>query len=1018
MALIAHYPLLTDAKDAVGVNDGVASGPYTVTGGKLGGSTVFTLASDKITIPHNNLLSSKIFGRCNIASISVWVYPTAWTDTGVIISKATDINMSNCTFALWQRASGFVLILGANRSDNVAGSYTSITSKPVLNAWYHLVGILDGTNMKFYVNNVLIGTVPIANVTSARTENTAPITIGPRTSTSADSAVRGNIADLKIYDHALSLKEIADLYKAKVVHYKFNTFQEPVQNRVTWDAWVSNVAIGSSATNGNIKVTRLDTYKYKFEYLADITGVTECLLGTLGQDSTVGYNHTISAKIIDYSLASDSTGDFGISRNSLDHSYPASNVLNGVGSLWTKSVTFPMNPANFNINYNDQFMLVNENVTIKAGSYIIIEELQSERSAYATPFVDGFNSARVVDISGYDRDIINSSENSLTSNRFPKWVNTPSMIGSGAYDFGIAPCQLSIPYGNGIDPSVLPLTISMMVQTPSTAGDQIFFSALYATGQKLYIAKTIGKWDFGIQNTDWSGTGTVAVIANKPTHIALVLDGANAKLYVDEVLAMTKPYTSFLIPSSFYLGFLYGSTYFWDGLIDDVRIYSSVFSASDIVDLRRQRGSLDENGNLRIEGYGSSIGFIHRFADNPMAYLNTTIQHVRNEIVQLTTTSNDPQMDISSTASPDLTERISLLDTRIYKYFQFKYRVLSGGPGVAEVFFTNARKKVYDVDQLSGNIPLNGDGAWHIGSIDMSLNPYWAHSPITGLRFDYTNTSGVTIEIEYVRLCSDEKQVSISEKGIITSKGLLTSGPTDGITYWWPLDGLINEVANDNLATPSASTGAIPTTFVNKLGYKTDGISGVITAPVLSDVNIPLGSLSFWVYIDPAQSWSNMFHILSAFVTDTNTSTYRWLKLALLDATTLRLTYATDPTTQYNIDIPNAPSLLQSKFAHVAILYSDSNNEGILQIYINGVSIGSIPITTSMVFNFVSGTLYLMADNNQFFTAGKISDVRVYNKLLSSQEINVLYERGNTSKNKMKFLDTGELYIKGNFKEV
>ena len=53
---------------------------------------------------------------------------------------------------------------------------------------------------------------------------------------SSDRYFNGLIDDVRIYDNALSQKEISELSKAKLLHYKMNNFQEPTTNVVTnWD---------------------------------------------------------------------------------------------------------------------------------------------------------------------------------------------------------------------------------------------------------------------------------------------------------------------------------------------------------------------------------------------------------------------------------------------------------------------------------------------------------------------------------------------------------------------------------------------------------------------------------------------------------------------------------------------------------------------------------------------------------------------------------------------------------------
>jgi hypothetical protein len=84
-------------------------------------------------------------------------------------------------------------------------------SPPVVpNQWYHVVGIYDGSYLKIYLNGVLQGTSaePISGVI----ENTSfPFTIGNAQASTIES-FKGTLDDVRVYDRALSITEVGDLY--------------------------------------------------------------------------------------------------------------------------------------------------------------------------------------------------------------------------------------------------------------------------------------------------------------------------------------------------------------------------------------------------------------------------------------------------------------------------------------------------------------------------------------------------------------------------------------------------------------------------------------------------------------------------------------------------------------------------------------------------------------------------------------------------------------------------------------
>ena len=93
-------------------------------------------------------------------------------------------------------------------------------------------------------------------------------------------------------------------------------------------------------------------------------------------------------------------------------------------------------------------------------------------------------------------------------------------------------------------------------------------------------------------------------------------------------------------------------------------------------------------------------------------------------------------------------------DPSKYKYFQIRYKVTSGTPGIAQVFFTNATHDQSDLSEdRSASGTLTADGNWHILTLDFSNKPEWSSGgDITGWRFDPSSGYNSTIVIDYIAL--------------------------------------------------------------------------------------------------------------------------------------------------------------------------------------------------------------------------------------------------------------------------
>ena len=175
-------------------NTGTLTNGPTFDGGN-GGSILFDGTNDYVQN------SNTSFNYSNI-SISTWIRrDTTSTTFSVIISKESAstgwiLHIINTNKIYWK----------INGSDATA---TTSLSSLTAGVWYYITSTYNGSQLAVYINSVLDNT---SNNNSGIVSNSATIRIGEYQTTG--NAFKGNIANIQIYNRALTTTEILQNYNA------------------------------------------------------------------------------------------------------------------------------------------------------------------------------------------------------------------------------------------------------------------------------------------------------------------------------------------------------------------------------------------------------------------------------------------------------------------------------------------------------------------------------------------------------------------------------------------------------------------------------------------------------------------------------------------------------------------------------------------------------------------------------------------------------------------------------------
>lgn len=242
--------------------------------GKIGKCYSFNnthLIIDSLALQH--LFSSTV----QPFSFTTWIYLNSDETDRVIIFGNYNAN----PFINWELNSNCTQRLCAGGTSN----YTNRTNSTVVpkENWTHIAVTYDGITTTFYQNGVVVGTTSGANTLSSQTSSSR-FYLGSDVRNDA-TRLKGKLNDFRIYDHALSPKEVKEISKGLVLHYPLDNNEDAGEANIVYDCsgyghhgtmynnitFENNSARNSKATHFNatnqyIRVTGLYTTGFSNSY--------------------------------------------------------------------------------------------------------------------------------------------------------------------------------------------------------------------------------------------------------------------------------------------------------------------------------------------------------------------------------------------------------------------------------------------------------------------------------------------------------------------------------------------------------------------------------------------------------------------------------------------------------------------------------------------------------------------------------------------------------------------------------
>lgn len=510
----------------------------------------------------------------NEFSFCTWIYPNANTGTDTSNSyRNTMIFGQSSTGSNYRQYSVFLypdvnsLHLGWQSAPN-SGQILNYVKRDILPSykWSHLCVTYKNPDVTVYLNGQVIDRLT-ATMNCSSFEYDTPLM--------GDSTLR-RFNDYRIYDHCLSTKEVKELSKGLVLHYKLdnNGFgnENLLKNTFDFSGWLPAgvVSLLPDTYNGFSATYAVGAWRYYYQNIALQEGKT----------------YTLSAKV---KCQKDNwVAFFGYDGN-------------GQGFHYFSTDDWETYSFTFVAPHSDVIRCRLENGGSQQGLYVACMKL--EEGTKATPWCPappdplystlGLNDNIEHDCSGYGYDGTKNGTIS-TRNNSPKY-DVATVFNGSTYIMG---------NGSKTPRPSDALTLSAWIRKESnlTNGQNIISSyegggaGIHVINSEIYFQVLAGSYiNVGTPVSDYTWT-----------HVVGTYDKQNLKIYINGVLKNSKVCTDHIsynqtTPWAIGCNPTYsggdGGEHFY-GSVSDVHIYATALSDSDIKELYETSASIDKQGNI------------------------------------------------------------------------------------------------------------------------------------------------------------------------------------------------------------------------------------------------------------------------------------------------------------------------------------------------------------------------------------------------------------------------------------
>lgn len=481
---------------------------------------------------------------------------------------------------------------------------------------------------------------------------------------------------------------------------------------------------------------------------------------------------------------------------------------------------------------------------------------------------------------------------------------------------------------------------------------------------------TNGSWKSLITNNVYSPGQWV--------HVGMTYDGATLTNWVNGVAANSSPVTGSITelagPITVGAGNYTGSyNQFWNGEIDDARVYHTALSAAEIQEIYQQRASLDSGGSFHVQEIDSNDYIV---ASEPSRVVTNMFEVLYD--VSRDTHFADSYINTVGAAEVEYDFIVDRTDTYTISGYIL---AVDGG---SDSYHMAVDDETF-VTWHTGNGPSWTKRTWTTREFSPGIHKLKVRNRETNCKCSIwiiEDSQGKLVKPVKFNLGSNNLKT-----GIISEVG-----PADGLVAWYPLQGDTKDYANSNDGT---NNGAVATAR----GYSFDASNPRISIVTKENMSPLSHTISCWLLKtnhNPQSYPIFLSYGLPYIACNGSTSSFR-------------LSY-TGPSGQTNVSGSTIPLL--NEWYHVVGTFSSDG----AKLFINGIH-----ENTNSLLATNTGNSFLLGGHGTGTTyrvEGSISDVRIYNRALSAEEISILYEITNPEINNRMKQSKDCVYIRGEFQEA